>query len=118
MTRLGVGMGARRATFSGLTGLGDLIVTCSSPHSRNRQLGMAIGQGRTLAEAEAAITMIAEGPNTTREALGLAARMGVELPIASAVAEVLFEGAELLRVVAGLMARTGRSEMEGLGLGE
>src|ERR1700730_11777663 len=68
MTRLGVALGARQATFSGLTGLGDLVVTCSSPHSRNRAVGMGLGEGRSLAELEAGMTMIAEGVNTTREA--------------------------------------------------
>lgn len=114
MTRLGRALGARESTFSGLTGLGDLIVTCSSPHSRNRQLGEAIGKGRTLAEAEGSMTMIAEGVNTTREALRLGQKHGVELPIAGAVASVLFDGADLLQTASALMARTGKSEMESL----
>ena len=116
MTRLGVALGARAVTFSGLTGLGDLVVTCSSPHSRNRQLGIAIGQGRKLAEVEAEMTMIAEGVNTTREAVRLGARLGVELPIAQAVSRVIFDGADPLDTAAQLMARSGRSEGEGLGL--
>jgi len=118
MTRLGTALGANALTFSGLTGLGDLVVTCSSPHSRNRQLGMAIGQGRSLAEIEAEMTMIAEGVNTTREAVRLGERLGVDLPIAQAVSRVIFEGADPLQAAAQLMSRSGRSESEGLGLGE
>jgi glycerol-3-phosphate dehydrogenase (NAD(P)+) len=117
MTRLGVAMGARARTFSGLTGLGDLIVTCSSPHSRNRQLGMGIGKGRTLDEIQASMTMVAEGVNTTREALRLSRQLDVELPIAEAVAAILFDGADVMTTAAMLMTRTGRGEMEGLGLG-
>jgi glycerol-3-phosphate dehydrogenase (NAD(P)+) len=66
MIRLGVGMGARARTFAGLTGLGDLVVTCSSPHSRNRQLGIGIATGKTLEDLESGMTMVAEGVNTTR----------------------------------------------------
>ena len=116
MTRLGVAMGARAQTFSGLTGLGDLVVTCSSPHSRNRQLGIGIGTGKTLEELESNMTMVAEGVNTTREALRLGKQLGVELPITEAVAEILFEKADPMHVAIRLMQRTGRSESEGLGL--
>jgi glycerol-3-phosphate dehydrogenase (NAD(P)+) len=116
MTRLGVAMGARARTFAGLTGLGDLIVTCASPHSRNRQLGIAIGQGRTLEEAQSTMTMIAEGVNTTREALRQGSRLKVELPIALAVSKIIFDGEDPLTTAASLMMRTGRGEMEGLGL--
>jgi glycerol-3-phosphate dehydrogenase (NAD(P)+) len=116
MTRLGVALGARARTFSGLTGLGDLVVTCTSPLSRNHQLGIGIGQGRSLEELEAAMTMVAEGVNTTRAAVRLGQQLKVELPIADAVAAVLFDGADLLQTATGLMARTGRGEMEGLGL--
>jgi glycerol-3-phosphate dehydrogenase (NAD(P)+) len=117
MTRLGTALGAQARTFSGLTGLGDLAVTCASPHSRNRQLGVGIGQGRPLAELEAEMTMVAEGVNTTREALRLGQRHQVELPIAEGVARIIFEGADVLEVAARLMERGGRSESEGLGLG-
>ena len=117
MTRLGVALGARARTFSGLTGLGDLIVTCSSPHSRNRTLGEGIGKGETLEDLEAKMTMVAEGVNTTRVAVGLGERLGIELPIARSLAEIMFEGADVMTVTAKLMTRTGRSEVEGLGLG-
>jgi glycerol-3-phosphate dehydrogenase (NAD(P)+) len=116
MTRLGVALGARQPTFSGLTGLGDLIVTCSSPHSRNRQLGVGIGQGRTLEDIEASMRMVAEGVNTTREAIRLGTRLGVDLPITAALSAILFQGATLMEVVSRLMARSGKSEREGLGI--
>ncbi|MFN2462786.1 MAG: NAD(P)H-dependent glycerol-3-phosphate dehydrogenase [Candidatus Dormibacteria bacterium] len=117
MTRLGRALGARASTFSGLTGLGDLVVTCASPHSRNRLLGMEIGRGRRLAEAEAEMTMIAEGVNTTREAVRLGERLGVDLPIARSVSRVIFDGEDVIKVSAQLMERSGRSEIEGLDLG-
>jgi glycerol-3-phosphate dehydrogenase (NAD(P)+) len=117
MTRLGTALGAQARTFSGLTGLGDLTVTCVSPHSRNRQLGVGIGQGRPLAELEAEMTMVAEGVNTTREALRLGERLAVDLPIAQGVARIIFEGADVLEVAGKLMERGGRSEVEGMGLG-
>ncbi|MDQ6747193.1 MAG: NAD(P)-dependent glycerol-3-phosphate dehydrogenase [Candidatus Dormibacteraeota bacterium] len=116
MTRLGTALGGRARTFSGLTGLGDLTVTCASPHSRNRQLGIGIGQGRPLADLEAEMTMVAEGVNTTREALRLGERHSVELPISQAVAQIIFEGADVLETASRLMERSGRSESEGLGL--
>jgi glycerol-3-phosphate dehydrogenase (NAD(P)+) len=116
MTRLGVAMGARARTFSGLTGLGDLVVTCSSPHSRNRQMGIGIASGKTLEELESNMTMVAEGVNTTREALRLGQNLDVELPITEAVAQILFERADPMQVAIRLMQRTGRSESEGLGL--
>ncbi len=115
MTRLGCAMGARSRTFAGLTGLGDLVVTCSSPHSRNRALGIGIGTGKTLQEIESGMTMVAEGVNTTREALRLGEQLNVELPITEAVAEILFQAADPMHVAIRLMQRTGRSESEGLG---
>jgi len=117
MTRLGVAMGARARTFSGLTGMGDLVVTCSSPHSRNRALGIGIAGGKTLEELESGMTMVAEGVNTTREALRLGKQLGVELPIAEAVAAILFDSQDPMEVAIRLMQRTGRSESEGLGFG-
>jgi glycerol-3-phosphate dehydrogenase (NAD(P)+) len=116
MTRLGLAMGARARTFAGLTGLGDLVVTCSSPHSRNRKLGMGIAAGRTVDEIESESTMVAEGVNTTREVVRLGRHLGVELPIAAGVAEILFDKRDVMEVAIGLMQRTGRSEGEGLGL--
>jgi glycerol-3-phosphate dehydrogenase (NAD(P)+) len=113
MTRLGTALGARARTFSGLTGMGDLFCTCTSPFSRNRLLGEGIGRGRTLAELEAEMTMIAEGVNTTREALKLGEKLGVDLPVAQGVARIIFDGIDVMEVAAQLMERTGRSETEG-----
>jgi glycerol-3-phosphate dehydrogenase (NAD(P)+) len=112
MTRLGVALGGRQSTFSGLTGLGDLIVTCSSPHSRNRAIGIGIGSGKSLVELEGSMTMVAEGVNTTREALRLGLKHRVELPIAEAVAAVLFRGADPISTAASLMARSGKAEID------
>jgi len=114
MSRLGAALGARQSTFAGLTGLGDLIVTCVSPLSRNHALGIGIGEGKSVTEMEAELKMVAEGVNTTREALRLGRRLEVDLPIAEAVAAVLFEDADLMQTALSLMARTGRSELEGL----
>jgi glycerol-3-phosphate dehydrogenase (NAD(P)+) len=117
MTRLGVAMGAHARTFAGLTGLGDLIVTCASPHSRNRRVGIGIGKGQSLGQVLAAMTEVAEGVNTVPEALRLGRRLKVDLPITEALSSILFEGADPITAAAALMTRSGRSEMEGLGLG-
>ena len=116
MARLGVRAGARPLTFAGLTGLGDCVVTCMSPLSRNRRLGEAIGRGMSLAEAQAGTHMIAEGVNTARVAAGLAARLGVEMPIVTEVCAVLFEGKPILDALASLMARGARDELREFGL--
>ena len=116
MARLGVAAGARPLTFAGLTGLGDCVVTCMSPLSRNRSLGEAIGRGRTLADVQAGTPMVAEGVNTARVAAGLAARLGVEMPIVSEVCAVLFEGKPIADALASLMARGARDELQEFGL--
>lgn len=112
MTRLGCRMGARSETFSGLTGLGDLVVTCASRHSRNRRLGELLGQGMALDEALAEIGMVVEGVETTRVAYGLQEKVGVEMPITREVYRVLFEGKSPRQAVAELMKREARSEIE------
>jgi len=117
MARLGVGAGARPLTFAGLTGLGDCVVTCMSPLSRNRRLGEAIGRGLSLPEAQARTPhMIAEGVNTARVAAGLAVRYGVEMPIVTEICAVLFEGKPILDALASLMARGARDELREFGL--
>jgi glycerol-3-phosphate dehydrogenase (NAD(P)+) len=80
-------------------------------------VGIAIGQGQRLEDVLASMTEIAEGVNTTREAIRLGKRLKVELPIAEALAAIMFDGADAITTAAALMTRTGRSEMEGLGLG-
>jgi glycerol-3-phosphate dehydrogenase (NAD(P)+) len=112
MTRLGVALGARRETFLGLAGVGDLVTTCSSPLSRNRSLGEAIGRGIPVQEAIAGMTQVAEGVPTTRSAVALGRRLGIELPIAEQVARILFEGVDPHEALRALMARPPRTEEE------
>jgi glycerol-3-phosphate dehydrogenase (NAD(P)+) len=109
--RLGLAMGARPETFAGLAGIGDVIVTCTSRHSRNRALGQKIGEGQSLAVVEETMDMVAEGVRTTESVRALAARHGVEMPIAEAVHAVLFEGADPAMRVEALMTRDPKREM-------
>jgi glycerol-3-phosphate dehydrogenase (NAD(P)+) len=113
ITRLGAAMGARAETFSGLAGVGDLVVTCLSRHSRNRRVGEAIGRGQTLEEALKGMVMVAEGVRTTRAAVDLGRRLGVELPIIEMVHRVLFEGHDPREAVQMLMTRPPRAETRG-----
>src|ERR1041384_179646 len=105
ITRLGVALGAEPATFAGLAGMGDLILTATGPQSRNHQLGVELGSGKRLDEALAGRASVAEGVNTARSAVTLGERHGVELPIAREVAAVLFHGKSPARAVADLMER-------------
>ena len=105
MTRLGVAKGARAETFMGLSGLGDLALTCGSPQSRNLSLGIAIGQGRALSEILAARRSIAEGVWTAPAVIALAKRLGVEMPISAAVDAVLHRGADIDKTVEALLRR-------------
>ena len=97
IARLGVRAGAHGMTFAGLAGLGDCIVTCTSPHSRNRGLGEAIGRGTPPAEAIAASQMVVEGVNATKAALLLAERYGVDMPITREIHDILFAGKSVER---------------------
>lgn len=110
MARLGVALGADPLTFAGLSGMGDLIVTCSSRHSRNRAVGERLSKGMTVEEALAASPMVAEGVRTTRSAYALAQQHGIEMPITAQVYRVLFEGAKAREVVAQLMEREAKPE--------
>lgn len=110
IARLGVALGAQRKTFSGLSGIGDLITTCISPYSRNRAVGEAIGRGRSLAEVTETMVMVAEGVDTTRAVRSLARRLQVEMPITEQVYEVLFRGKDPLRAVTDLMLRRPKPE--------
>jgi glycerol-3-phosphate dehydrogenase (NAD(P)+) len=110
MRRLGLAMGAEVRTFAGLAGIGDLLVTCMSTHSRNRYFGEQVGQGRTLEEVETEMDMVAEGVRTTRAIRALAQRHGVEMPITDAVHSVLFEGERPDNVVDDLMTRSAKRE--------
>ncbi|GAB4223735.1 MAG: NAD(P)H-dependent glycerol-3-phosphate dehydrogenase [Acidobacteriota bacterium] len=110
MTRLGVALGARERTFAGLSGLGDLVVTCTSRHGRNRRVGIELGRGRSLPEILAGMNQVAEGVNTARSARELAARAGVELPICEQVYRVLYEDADPRQAVIELMTREPKPE--------
>jgi glycerol-3-phosphate dehydrogenase (NAD(P)+) len=117
MARLGVRAGARGLTFAGLAGLGDCMVTCMSPHSRNRGLGEAVGCGATPAEALASSMMVVEGVNASRAALVLAERHGVEMPIAHEIHAILFENKSVPAAMSDLMTRSAGDELRGLDLG-
>lgn len=110
MSRLGVAMGGYQETFSGLTGMGDLIVTCASRHSRNRKAGYLMGQGYSMKEAMDEVKMVVEGVFSARAALKLAEKYYVRLPIIEQVNAVLFEGKETKEAVRDLMVRDGKTE--------
>ncbi len=112
MTRLGGALGASPATFAGLAGVGDLVLTCTGALSRNRAVGIEIGRGRPLDEVLAERETVAEGVLTTRSARDLAARAGVEMPIVNAVHRILFEGAAVGQAVTELMSRALRGEQD------
>ncbi|MBD3349799.1 MAG: NAD(P)H-dependent glycerol-3-phosphate dehydrogenase [Candidatus Eisenbacteria bacterium] len=114
MTRLGVAMGGEPATFAGLSGMGDLITTCISSHSRNRHVGEQIASGRSLEEILSTMVMVAEGVRTTRSAVALAERHGVEMPITEQMHEVLFEEKDPCEAIAELMMRDPKPETAGL----
>jgi glycerol-3-phosphate dehydrogenase (NAD(P)+) len=116
MARLGVRAGGLALTFAGLTGLGDCVVTCMSPLSRNRRLGEAIGQGMSLREAQSRTHMVAEGVTTARVAAGLALRHGVEMPIVTEVCAVLFDDKPIAEALGDLMRRGARDELREFGL--
>jgi len=113
ISRLGSAMGARTETFAGLAGVGDLVVTCLSRHSRNRRLGELIGSGKSLDAALAEMVMVAEGVRTTRAAVALGRRHSVELPIIETVHAVLFDGRDPREAVGALMTRPLRGETTG-----
>lgn len=110
IARLGVKMGGKIQTFSGLTGIGDLIVTCASVHSRNRKAGYLIGQGRTMQEAMEEVQMVVEGVYSTKAAVKLAKKYEVPMPIIEQVNSVLFEGHSAEEAVKELMLRDSRIE--------
>ena len=112
MARLGVALGGKKESFTGLAGTGDLIVTCCSMHSRNRRCGILIGQGKPVDEAIKEIGAVVEGYYAAANARTLAQKAGVEMPIAQAAYEVLYENRSVHGVVDSLMQRAKRSEQE------
>lgn len=111
ITRLGVTMGADPLTFQGLSGVGDLIVTCTSPHSRNWQAGYLIGQGYSVDQAMKEVGMIVEGVFTTKAAFELSNREGVEMPLTAALFQILYENHAIQDVLEQLMSRVGKAEL-------
>ena len=111
ISRLGVAMGAKLETFGGLSGIGDLIVTCCSMHSRNRRAGILIGKGVTPEEAVRQVGTV-EGYVCTKNAWELSKRMGIEMPITEQLAKVLFEGEPAANAIKNLMGRPNRNETE------
>lgn len=111
IARLGTAMGARFETFCGLTGIGDLIVTCASMHSRNRRAGILIGQGKTMEEAMSEVKMVVEGVYSAKAAMGLSLKYDVQLPIIEQVNQVLFEGKLAADAVKDLMLRDKKIEV-------
>lgn len=109
--RLGMRLGATSDTFSGLAGIGDMIVTCTSKHSRNRYVGYEIGQGKKLEDIIATMNMVAEGVKTTKAVHGMAQKLGIEMPITEAVYNVLFENVPPAEAVNQLMNRDLKDEI-------
>ncbi|MCU0332614.1 MAG: NAD(P)H-dependent glycerol-3-phosphate dehydrogenase [Ignavibacteriaceae bacterium] len=110
ISRLGLAMGARPETFAGLSGMGDLIVTCMSRHSRNRFVGEQIGKGKKLKEILKSMEQVAEGVETTRSAKQLAAKIDIETPITNEVYKILFEDKDPVKATTDLMTRDMKSE--------
>ena len=113
ITRLGVAAGANPLTFAGLAGVGDLVCTCASRHSRNHYLGEELAKGRSLADIQASMKQVAEGVDTTKAAVKLGRRYAVEMPITEAIYQVLFEGKDPRQVVKEMMLRGPKREFEG-----
>lgn len=114
ITRLGTAMGGSRETFAGLSGIGDLIVTCASVHSRNRRAGMLIGQGYTMEKAMEEVKMVVEGVYSAKAAIKLAEKYGVSMPIIEQVNAILFEGKKADEAVKDLMIRDKQNECSDL----
>ncbi|MBR6159040.1 MAG: NAD(P)H-dependent glycerol-3-phosphate dehydrogenase, partial [Lachnospiraceae bacterium] len=114
ISRLGVKMGGKAETFAGLTGIGDLVVTCASKHSRNRKAGYLMGQGLGMEEAMREVNMVVEGVYSAKAALALAKKYDVEVPIIEEVNEILFCGSKVKDAVGELMNREKKDEYYGL----
>ncbi|RDY24920.1 NAD(P)H-dependent glycerol-3-phosphate dehydrogenase [Romboutsia maritimum] len=112
ISRLGLALGANVSTFAGLSGIGDLIVTCTSMHSRNRRAGILIGQGKSLDETLKEVKMVVEGITATDVAHEVAKKLNIDMPITNAIYSVLYEGANPNEVVVELMMRNKTHEME------
>ncbi|MCR5403833.1 MAG: NAD(P)-dependent glycerol-3-phosphate dehydrogenase [Butyrivibrio sp.] len=114
IARLGLAMGGKFETFSGLSGIGDLVVTCASMHSRNRRAGILIGQGKSMEEAMSEVKMVVEGVYSARAAMALSEKYDVEMPIIKGVNEILFEGKAVGDGIRELMLRDKKIESSAL----
>ena len=112
MARLGVALGGRKETFAGLSGMGDLIVTCTSMHSRNRRCGILIGEGKNAQEAMEQVGAVVEGYFAALSAYQLSEKMGVEMPICQCAYRVLYEGENVQDVIGALMNRNKKREVD------
>lgn len=110
MTRIGVALGAEPSTFSGLSGMGDLVVTCTSRHGRNRAVGIELGKGRSLDDVLAGMNQVAEGVTTAVAARALGESVSIELPIVEVVNRILYEGLDPMEAVTELMTRAPKPE--------
>ena len=113
--RLGVALGAKKETFAGLAGVGDLIVTCTSMHSRNRRAGILIGQGKDPQTAMKEVGAVVEGYYAAKSAYELGKAKGIDMPITDAAYKVLYEGADVKDAVQALLSRQRKSESEDAG---
>ena len=113
--RLGVAMGAQKETFAGLAGVGDLIVTCTSVHSRNRRAGILIGQGKNAQDAMKEVGAVVEGYYAAKSAYELGKAQGIEMPITEAAYKVLYEGCDVKEAVQSLLSRGRKAESEDAG---
>jgi len=114
ISRLGVAMGAKAETFAGLSGIGDLIVTCTSMHSRNRRAGILLGQGKSLEETLKEVHMVVEGVNTAKSAYNLSLKYNVDMPITKEIYDVIFNGKDTKQAVINLMTRDKTTEHENI----
>ncbi len=112
ITRLGVAMGGKKETFAGLTGIGDLIVTCTSMHSRNRRAGILLGKGKTLQEALDEVHMVVEGVINAKAAYDLSKKYSIEMPITNEINNVLYNGKNVKQAVYDLMTRDKVDEID------
>jgi glycerol-3-phosphate dehydrogenase (NAD(P)+) len=109
---MGVALGAHALTFAGLSGMGDLVLTCSGDASRNRRVGLALGRGRSMSEILGEMTQVAEGVKTAKVARQLAARLGVEAPITEAMYAIMHAGVPVGEAIRALLTRPTRSERD------
>jgi len=112
LARLGIALGGRQETFAGLAGVGDMIVTCTSVHSRNRRAGVLIGQGVPVDQAMEQVGAVVEGYYAARSAYQLAKKVGVEMPIAGEAYAVLYQGKPAAETIHALMGRDRKHEFE------